>query len=145
VPVTLSVAQTVVREAPPLSQVVLGPITFVAHCERHGIPYFGQAIVGYVPTSERLGASTLRRMVQRAARYGETAFPRELVAMLQVCIKPAGVALDIRTGHECAGPHLIDESQRRSAAWHGRYRGDARLRAEFLARCSALETRTPAA
>lgn len=138
--VTLSVAQTVVREAPPLSQVVFGPITFVAHCERHGIPYFGRAYVGYVPTSERLGPSTLRRMVQRAARYGETAFPRELVAMLQVCIKPAGVALDIRTGHDCAGPRLIDEEgTRRSAAWHGRYRGDAHLRAEFLARCTTLQ------
>lgn len=137
---TLSIAQAAVREAPPLSQVVFGPITFVAHCERHGIPYFGRAVVGYVPTAERLGASTLRRMVQRAARYGETSFPRELVTMLQVCIKPAGVALDIRSGHDCAGPQLIDDrGARHSAAWHGRYRGDARLRAEFLARCTSLQ------
>ena len=143
---TLSVAQTVVREAPPLGQVVFGPITFVAHCERHGIPYFGRAVVGYVPTFERLGESTLRRMVQRAARHGETAFPNELVAMLQVCVKPAGVAIDVRSGHDCAGPQLLDDGAgRRSASWHGRYRGDARLRAAFLARCSSLQTRTPAA
>ena len=136
---TLSIAQAAIREAPPLGQVVFGPITYVAHCERHGIPYFGRAFVGYVPTAEQLGPSALRRMVQRAARYGETAFPTELVAMLQVCIKPAGVAVDIRTGHDCAGPHLIDDDgARRSASWHGRYRGDARLRAEFLARCTTL-------
>ena len=133
---TLNLAQAALREAPPLSQVVFGPITFVAHCERHGIPYFGRVHVGYVPTAEHLCESTVRRMVQRAARYGETALPRQLVAMLEVCVKPEGVALDIETLHDCAGPCLLDEAgARHVASWHGRYRRDPQLRAEFLARC----------
>lgn len=133
---TLQLAQTAVREAPPLGQVVFGPITFVTHCDRHGIPYFGRVFVGYIPTSERLGPSTLRRMVQSAARYGETKFARELASMLQVCLKPAGIALDISSTHDCVGPCLLDAAgTRHAASWHGRYRADSRLRAEFLARC----------
>ena len=133
---TLSVAQAVVREAPPFVHEVHGPITFVAHCERHGIPFFGQAFVGYVPTSERVGTTTLRRMVQRAARHGETGMADELTSMLQVVAKPAGVALFVRTTHDCAGPRLLDEAgMRGETTWRGRYRGDQMLRAAFLRRC----------
>src|SRR5438128_524419 len=134
---TVQVAQAAIREAPPFTQQVVGPITFVAHCERHGIPFFGQAYVGYVPTFERLGETTLRRMVHRAARHGESALADELTSMLQVLVKPAGVALIIRTAHDCAGPRLLDaEGGRREASWRGRYRTDATLRAEFLRRCA---------
>ena len=133
---TLSIAQAAVREAPPFTQEVHGPITFVAHCERHGIPFFGQAFVGYVPTSERVATTTVRRMVQRAARHGENGFANELSSMLQVVAKPAGFALLVRTSHDCAGPLLIGEAgTRREATWRGRYRADAMLRAEFLRRC----------
>ena len=133
---TLNIASASVREAPPLGQVVFGPITFVAHCERHGIPYFGRVRIGYVPSAEHLCETTLRRMVQRAARYGETAFPEQLVSMLEVCVKPEGIALDIETLHDCVGPRLMDETgARHVASWHGRYLRDLRLRAEFLARC----------
>jgi len=117
------------RELPPISQVVHGPITFVAHCSRDGMPFFGQAYVGYVPTSDRLGASLLRRMVHQAAR--------RFAAMLQVCVHPAGVALAVQTSHDCAGPRLIDDVGRSHTAWRGRYRADRSLRAEFLARCRA--------
>ena len=97
---TLQLAQAASREAPPFEQVVDGPIAFVAHCERDGIPYFGRAFVGYVPTSERLGATTLRRMVKQAARHGEQSLERDIASMLQVCIRPAGIALAIRGGDE---------------------------------------------
>ena len=134
---TLSVAQALVREAPPFTQEVHGPITFVAHCERHGIPFFGQAYVGYLPISGRVGTTALRRMVHRAARYGENAFADELSSMLQVCVKPAGIALIVHTSHDCVGPRLLDEAgTRREATWRGRYRADAMLRAEFLRRCA---------
>lgn len=122
---------------PPLSQVVQGPITFVAHCDRHGIPFFGTAYVGYIPGATQVGPSTLRRMVKQAARYGERTFARQLAAMLEVCIRPAGVAIAVQTSHDCAGPRLMDApDQVASASWHGRYRADRALRAEFLARCA---------
>ena len=131
---TLHLAQAAFREAPPLTQVVHGPFTFVAHCERDGLPFFGNAFVGYVPTGERLGPSTLRRMVKQAARHGERSLVAQIASMLQVCVHPAGVALLIRTGHDCVGPRLLDEAAgRRTTSWHGRYRADRALRAEFLA------------
>ncbi len=133
---SLEVAQLESREAPPLTQIVHGPITFVAHCERHGMPFFGKAYVGYVPTNERIGTSALRQMVKRAARHGETALDTQIASMLQVVVHPAGVASIIRTSHDCGGPALLEEAADRSlAGWHGRYKADRSLRAEFLALC----------
>ena len=132
----LAVAQIASREAPPLGQIVHGPITFVAHCERHGMPFFGKAYVGYVPTAERIGPSALRQMVKQAARHGETSIEQQIASMLGVVVRPAGIASVIRTSHECAGPRLIDEPGGRSTtAWHGRYKADRSLRAEFLSLC----------
>ena len=133
---TLAVAQIASREAPPLGQIVHGPITFVAHCERHGVPFFGKAHIGYVPASERIGPSALRQMVKQAARHGETTLGQQIASMLQVVVRPAGVASVIRTSHDCVGPRLIEEpGGRSSTAWHGRYRADRSLRAEFLSLC----------
>src|SRR5919109_5306859 len=100
--------QTAIKPIPPDEQIVLGPITYVSHCARHGLPFFGHAYVGYVPTAERLAPGTLRRMVQQAARHGEGALESKLGSMLQVCIKPAGVALVTRSSHDCIGPRLLE-------------------------------------
>ncbi|HET7700282.1 MAG TPA: GTP cyclohydrolase I [Candidatus Limnocylindria bacterium] len=136
---TLHLAQPTAH-VPPSTQVVQGPITFVAHCDRHGIPFFGTAFVGYVPAGAQVGPATLRRMVKQAARYGEAAFARRLAAMLEVCVRPAGIAVAIQSSHDCAGPRLLAEPDPAArASWHGRYRTDRRLRADFLARCAVTE------
>lgn len=131
----IQLAVPIPREVPPDQQIVHGPITFVAHCERHGLPYFGKAYVGYVPTSERIGPSALRQMVKRAALRGEAAVEKQIAAMLQMWVRPAGIAAVVRTSHDCAGPRLLDEGGVRSTTWTGRYRADRALRDEFLARC----------
>ncbi len=134
----IAATQFAPQDIPPLRQIVHGPITFVSHCARHGMPYFGRAYVGYLPTSGRLGPAMLRRMVLQAARHGEDRLERELAAMLQVCVRPAGVALVLRSAHDCAGPRLLgDGSGELSTSWRGRYKTDRQLRAEFLARCAA--------
>ena len=126
--------QAAFESIPPDEQIVHGPITYVSHCVRHGLPFFGRAYVGYIPTSERLAPATLRRMVQQAARHGEGSLESELGSMLQVCIKPAGVALVTRSSHDCLGPRLLDREGAQRSAWHGRYRANRSLRTEFLAR-----------
>lgn len=131
----LEIAFPLSREVPPEDQIIHGPITFVAHCERHGLPYFGKAYVGYVPTSERIGPSALRQMVKRAARRGEASLEKQIASMLQMWVHPAGIASVVRTSHDCVGPRLLDDEGARSTAWLGRYRADPALRDEFLARC----------
>ena len=127
--------QTAFESIPPSQQIVHGPITYVSHCTRHGLPFFGRAYVGYIPTAERLAPSTLRRMVQQAARHGEGALEATLGSMLQVCIRPAGVALVTRSSHDCIGPRLLEAEGARRSTWQGRYRADRSLRTEFLALC----------
>lgn len=134
--VTLQFAEAAFREAPPPDQIVAGPITFVAHCDHQGNPFFGRAYVGYIPSGDRVADTTLRRMVQRAARRGEDALERELARMLGVWTRPLGIAVVMRTAHECAGPQLLaDGGDREVAFWRGRYRNDRSLRSAFLARC----------
>lgn len=133
---TLALALPQVREGPPLDQVVSGPITFVAHCDRQGIPYFGHAYVGYVPSGARVSDTTLRRMVQSAAREGEQGLERQLAKIIETWAKPEGVAILVRTAHGCGGPRLLaDEGYRQLSLWRGSYRGDRSLRAAFLSRC----------
>lgn len=133
---TLTLApRTAFESAPPSDQIVHGPITYVSHCVRHGMPFFGRAYVGYLPTTERMAPATLRRMVQQAARHGEGSLEASLGRMLQVCIKPAGVALVTRSAHDCLGPRLLEGDGARRSTWQGRYRADRSLRTEFLAIC----------
>ena len=125
------------QDVRPNAQIVHGPITFVAHCARDGMPYFGQAFVGYVPASNRVGASMLQRMVHQAARHGETELEGEIAKMIQVSVHPEGVALAVSSSHDCVGPRLLDDTSRPRTEWRGRYRADRSLRAEFLALCRA--------
>ncbi len=42
-----------------LSQIVEGPIPFVALCEHHALPFYGQAYVGYIAHEHIIGISKL--------------------------------------------------------------------------------------
>lgn len=136
--VTLALLSAAVREAPPLHQVVHGPITFVAECRRHGETYVGRAFVGYVPTAGRLGPSALTRIVRQASRTGDVHIAARIATMLSVCVRPAGVATMIETAHHCGGLRVLQEGGfDRRTAWRGRYEDDATLRSEFIALCDS--------
>ncbi len=133
----LALVSAAVREAPPLQQVVHGPISFVAECEQHGETYFGRAFVGYLPTGGRLGPSALTRLVRQASRARDTGIASRITSMLQICLRPAGVATLIETSHHCTGLRVVLEgglAQR--TAWKGRYEDDGLLRSEFLSLCN---------
>lgn len=133
---TLALPAAAVREAPPLHQVVQGPITFIARCERHDQTYVGRAFVGYLPTGAHLGPSALTRVVRRASRTHDARTARRIATMVQVCVRPAGVAALIESAHRCGGLGVAAGGGLPwRAVWCGRYEDDARLRSEFLARC----------
>ena len=132
----LALLSAAVREAPPLQQVVHGPISFIARCERHGETYFGRAFVGYVPTGARLGPSALTRIVRQASRTHDTRIASHMASMLEVCVRPAGTATLIETSHHCGGLRVVFEGGlEQRTAWRGRYEDDASLRTEFLTLC----------
>ena len=133
---TLALLSAAVREAPPFHQVVHGPISFIAECERHEETYFGRAFVGYVPTGARLGPSALTRIVRQASRTPDAQIVARIASMLEVCVRPAGIATLIETSHHCGGLRVVHEGGlQQRAAWRGRYEDDATLRSEFLTLC----------
>ena len=134
----LALLSAAVREAPPLQQVVHGPISFIARCERHDETYFGRAFVGYVPTGARLGPSALIRLVRQASRTHDGGIAARVASMLQVCVRPAGIATLIEASHHCGGLGVVFEGGlEQRTAWGGRYEDDASLRAEFMTICDS--------
>ena len=69
-PKLLKVFATECRGEPDcrLSQVVEGPIPFVALCEHHALPFYGQAYIGYIAHEHIIGISKLTRLVRLFAR-----------------------------------------------------------------------------
>ncbi|MEP7358853.1 MAG: GTP cyclohydrolase I, partial [Anaerolineales bacterium] len=47
-----------------LSQVIEGPISFFSLCEHHGMPFHGQAYLGYIAHEHIIGISKLTRLVR---------------------------------------------------------------------------------
>ena len=132
----ISLIAAAVREAPPLQQVVHGPISFIARCERHDETYFGRAFVGYVPTGARLGPSALTRIVRQASRTPDGQIAGRIASMLQVCVHPTGVATLIETSHHCGGLRIVfEDGLQRRTVWRGRYEDDPSIRSEFLTLC----------
>lgn len=132
----INVLAAAVREAPPFRQVVHGPISFLAHCARHDETYFGRAFVGYVPTGSRLGPSALTRIVRQASR--ESGVADRIASILEVCVRPAGVAILVETTHHCTGLRVVaDGGLAQRTVWRGHYQDDAALRSEFLTLCNS--------
>ena len=47
-----------------LSQIIEGPILFYTLCERHALPIYGHAYVGYIADDRIIGISKLTRLVR---------------------------------------------------------------------------------
>lgn len=126
-------------EAPPLDQVVQGPITFHALCEHHALPFIGRAYVGYVPTREIIGISKLTRIVRQSSRRFrvQERLAEEIAAIVEMVVRPLGVAACIETSHLCTLMRGTREAaaKTRTTVWHGRYESHAPLRSDFLALC----------
>ena len=124
-------------EAPPLDQVVEGPLTFHAFCEQHALSFVGRAFVGYVPTRELIGISKLTRIVRQSARClsHHERMGEEIATMLAMVVRPVGVAACIEASHPCVHARGSRFPTTRTTVWHGRYESDASLRSDFLARC----------
>lgn len=78
-------------------------IPFHSLCEHHLAPFFGTAAVAYVPEGRIVGISKLCRTVEHFSRklQVQERMTQQIAEMLDLALKPKGVAVLLRARHMC--------------------------------------------
>jgi GTP cyclohydrolase I len=122
------------RSASGTAQIVEGPISFVALCEHHALPFHGHAHVGYVAGEQIIGISKLTRLVRLFARRFtvQERLGEQIADTLVHLIEPRGVAVHLEASHLCTHMRGVEEQSRTTTTfWRGVFEEPA-LRLEFL-------------
>lgn len=126
-----------------LSQIVEGPIPFVALCEHHALPFYGLAYVAYTAHERIIGISKLTRLVRLFARRFavQERIGNQIADTLNAVLKPHGVAVYLEARHLCVEMRGVREMSpvTRTTFWRGEFAGNPDLRREFLSLCGAKE------
>ena len=122
-----------------LSQIVEGPIPFVALCEHHALPFYGQAHVGYIAHEHIIGISKLTRLVRLFARRFavQERIGQQVADALDAMLEPHGVAVYLQAHHLCVEMRGVREMTplTRTTTWRGEYENSPSLREEFFVAC----------
>ena len=122
-----------------LSQVIEGPISFFSLCEHHGMPFHGQAYLGYIAHEHIIGISKLTRLVRVYARRFtvQERVGQQIADTLEAMLEPHGVAVYLVAHHLCTQMRGVREISpvTRTTFWRGNYDSDPSLRSEFFKAC----------
>jgi GTP cyclohydrolase I len=122
-----------------LSQVIEGPIPFVALCEHHALPFYGMAYIGYIAHENIIGISKLTRLVRLFARRFavQERIGWQIADTLSAMLQPHGVAVYLDARHLCVEMRGVREMtpSTRTTNWRGEYDKNPALREEFLVAC----------
>jgi len=111
-------------------------IEFHSLCEHHLLPIVGVAHVAYIPNKKILGLSKIPRIVDMfAARLqNQERLTSQIAAMIDELLDTKGVGVIISAKHLCMSARGVKKQNAvmETSALRGRFRNDARTRAEFL-------------
>lgn len=116
--------------------VVQESIPFFSLCEHHLLPFFGEAVVGYVPGPRIVGISKLARTVEHFARglQVQERMTEQVADFLQQRLEPKGVGVILRARHLCQEMRGVEKvgAVTTTSALKGTFLSDPTARAEFL-------------
>lgn len=116
--------------------VIVRDIDFYSLCEHHMLPFFGKCHLAYLPTGKVIGLSKLPRLVDIFARrlQIQEEMTMQIASAIERLIQPAGVAVVVEAQHLCMMMRGVQKqnSYAITSAMLGKFREDARTRAEFL-------------
>src|SRR5512141_1983719 len=122
-----------------ISQIVEGPIPFVALCEHHALPFYGEAFVAYLAHEHIIGISKLTRLVRLFARRFavQERIGQQIADTLTRLLQPHGIAVYLEARHLCVEMRGVREMSpaTRTTFWRGHFAEDATLRSEFFSAC----------
>ena len=118
--------------------VILRGISFYSTCEHHLLPFYGQAVVGYLP-GKVVGISKLARLVECFAKrlQVQERMTRQIAEAVETHLEARGVGVVLRAHHLCRGCRGVrqEETEMGTSSMLGTLRTDATSRAEFLKLC----------
>lgn len=124
-----------------LGQVIEGPIRFFALCEHHGLPFYGNAYIGYIPHEHIIGISKLTRLVRLFARRFsvQERLGQQIITTFEEMLQPHGVAVYLEARHLCVEMRGVRDTSplTHTTLWRGEYERNPSLRVEFLLACGA--------
>jgi len=105
-------------------------------CEHHLLPFVGKAHVAYLPKGRIIGLSKIPRIVDMYARrlQVQERMTTQIATALMDVLKPRGCAVVVEADHFCMRMRGVEKqsSYAVTSCMLGRFRADARTRAEFL-------------
>lgn len=78
-------------------------IPFYSMCEHHLLPFFGEAVVAYIPKGKIVGLSKLARLVEyhSSRPQNQERITQQVANQLQEALDPVGVAVVLKARHMC--------------------------------------------
>jgi len=117
--------------------VVVDGIRFYALCAHHGLPFHGDAAVGYLPGARLVGLSKFARVVDHYARRFTTQerMTEEIADHLSAGLEPRGLGVVVRAEHLCMSMRGIQRPGHSTvtSAMRGVFLDKPEARAELLA------------
>lgn len=111
-------------------------IPFYSLCEHHLAPFFGTAVVAYIPDEKIVGLSKLARTVEKfAARpQNQERITQQVAEYLTEQLNPKGVAVILKARHLCVEMRGIKKpgTETITSCMKGVFKTDMNCRQEFL-------------
>jgi len=125
-----------IYEDPADEMIAVCNIEMYSLCEHHLLPFVGKAHVAYLPQGKIIGLSKIPRIVDMYARrlQVQERLTTQIASALMEVLEPRGVGVLIEADHFCMRMRGVEKqsSYAVTSCMLGRFRADARTRAEFL-------------
>lgn len=116
--------------------VVVRNIELYSMCEHHMLPFFGKAHVAYLPDGKIVGLSKIPRIVEMFARrlQVQERLTTQIANAINEVLAPKGVGVIVEARHLCMMMRGVEKqnSSAITSCMLGRFKSDAKTRAEFL-------------
>jgi len=116
--------------------VMVKDIPFYSHCEHHLAPFFGTAIVAYIPKVKIVGLSKVSRVVDMFARrlQVQERLTNQIADCMTENLHPLGVGVVIKARHLCMESRGVQQQGHHTvtSALRGVFKEQGVVRAEFL-------------
>lgn len=116
--------------------VIAKDIDFYSVCEHHMLPFYGRAVVGYIPDKKIIGLSKLPRLVELFSRrlQNQERLTKQIADSLSSLLKPKGVGVVMVGEHMCMKIRGVEKQNCKisTSSFTGCFLKDAGTRSEFL-------------
>ena len=117
--------------------VTTGKITVHSVCAHHGLPFIGEAVIGYIPNDKVLGLSKFARVLDHFAHRFQVQerLAEQVASYLDEKLRPVGVGVLIQAEHCCMAMRGANKPGHRTgySALRGALFDKPEARAEWMA------------